>query len=205
MRRQVAVLFLILTGCSSRYFEDDGQLRAKMAIDGVRQEVADLKHELRSTQVTLQILEEKCQEQENALTGLKTKNPKFDQLASQISLLERKIAQGETFQEKVLSDLRGLSTHLQQSTGRIQECEKEVAFQKTRLDEVTRLKTTLHSISQAIQQKPKAGGNQHVVKSGETLEKIARQHNVTVTALKKHNHLNSDRIQIGQEIDIPND
>ena len=42
----------------------------------------------------------------------------------------------------------------------------------------------------------------HVVKKGETLSAIARKHGTTVSALRKKNHLKSDKIQAGQHIKL---
>lgn len=198
------LVLIVLTGCSSRFFQDEGAVHAKRAVDEMRQEMADLKHELKTTQVSLQIIEEKCHFQDQAISTLKLKNPKWDQLANQLTTLERKLYQFEKFQESVLADLRALSMHHDEQGGRLHQCEREMAFQKNRLEDVGKLKNTLSSISQAIQQKPKSA-SKHVVKGGETLEKIARHYQVTVAGLRKKNHLTSDRIHIGQEIDIPND
>ena len=46
----------------------------------------------------------------------------------------------------------------------------------------------------------KSQPKQHVVKSGETLYSIAQQYNVSVQDLMKWNHLNSNDIQIGQQL-----
>ena len=50
---------------------------------------------------------------------------------------------------------------------------------------------------------PGAAGPEYVVKRGDTLSHIARQHGVTVAALKSHNQLRSDRIQVGQRLRVP--
>jgi len=47
------------------------------------------------------------------------------------------------------------------------------------------------------------GGRTHTVKPGETLGGIALQYGISVEALQKANGLNSDIIQVGQELSIP--
>ena len=46
-------------------------------------------------------------------------------------------------------------------------------------------------------------GNLYVVKSGDSLWKIARHQNVTVAALKQANSLNGDSLKVGQKLHIP--
>jgi N-acetylmuramoyl-L-alanine amidase len=44
---------------------------------------------------------------------------------------------------------------------------------------------------------------EHVVKRGESLSVIAQRYNISVTALKQHNNLKSDKVRIGQKLKIP--
>jgi len=172
----------------------------------MRQEIADLHHALKTTKVSLQILEEKYQNQDNLLIGFTNKKPQFDQITTHLARLEKKIAQIENFQEKLVTDLRHLSSDQQEHFMKMQDCEKSLDVQKTRIDEIAKLKTTLNSITQAIQHKSNPSGyKKHKVKAGDTLEKIAKQYHVTLTSLKKQNKLHSDHIQIGQEIEVPDE
>ena len=45
--------------------------------------------------------------------------------------------------------------------------------------------------------------NVHVVKAGETLTKIAKQHHITVTAIQAANQLKSTRLLVGQKLRLP--
>ena len=43
----------------------------------------------------------------------------------------------------------------------------------------------------------------YIVKSGDSLEKIARNHKISTEALKKANQLSQNKILVGQELIIP--
>jgi LysM repeat protein len=47
------------------------------------------------------------------------------------------------------------------------------------------------------------GGETYVVKSGDSLTKIAKAHGTTVKAIKAENNLNTDHIKVGQKLKIP--
>jgi LysM repeat protein len=202
-------LALVLLASCSHYFgsTQDDRRESAQVLDEMRIELADIKHSLKSNQVELTILEEKVKNQAAAAKP----DPKLGTFGSQISALERKIVEFEKKQEQILSDLHSLSAHANQSSSTFTQLQKklfdmqqEIASQTRRLDEVSKLKGTLSSISKAMAIKP-SSNKTHLVKSGETLEKIARLENTTVDVLKKLNHLQNDRIFVGQEIRLPNE
>lgn len=47
------------------------------------------------------------------------------------------------------------------------------------------------------------GGAVYLVKSGDTLSRIAKTHHTTIKALKSTNHLTSDRIVVGEKLNLP--
>jgi LysM repeat protein len=47
------------------------------------------------------------------------------------------------------------------------------------------------------------GGETYLVKSGDSLTKIAKAHGTTVKAIKAENNLNTDHIKVGQKLKIP--
>ena len=50
---------------------------------------------------------------------------------------------------------------------------------------------------------PETASDVYVVKSGDTLDKISREHHTTVSALKKLNNLATDKIKVGQKLNLP--
>lgn len=57
--------------------------------------------------------------------------------------------------------------------------------------------------AQAPRQTPRDSGNAYIVRTGDTLYDIARDHNVSVEALKRINGLRTSRIYPGKELRIP--
>ena len=48
-----------------------------------------------------------------------------------------------------------------------------------------------------------AGGETYTVKNKDTLSKIAKNHGISLKALKAANNLNTDHIKVGQKLKIP--
>lgn len=219
MNRALFFIFTILicSGCTTSSLAFRRNDSNELNLEELRIELADVKHALNSTQVELSILEDRVKSQDSALFAVKNqgnKAPQSNQLTEQIHALEKKISSIEKIQEKVLSDLRQLSSHanttagvLSQYKNKINELEKDIAAQNQKFDEFSKLKSTLSSISKLMKQN--AFGEDllksYKVMTGDSLEKIARQHGTTVETLKKINRLDSDRIMAGQELRLPYD
>ena len=180
-------------------------------MDELRIELDDLKHALNTTQVELGLLDERLQKQNNVITGVKGQTSSMSSLSSvssQVAILERKVSGFEKTLEKIANDLRTLNTSLHQTLSKVQNIEADISSHDKRLDEVTKLKSTLTSISKAIGQQSVSATTSiktYCVKAGDSLEKIARNHKSSVDAIRKINNLSNDRIHIGQELRLPND
>jgi LysM repeat protein len=197
LRALSLILFtLLFAGCTSYFLNNDQKNQTHLLFEELRQEIVELKHALKSNQVSLELLEEKFQDQEHSLTSLKyqasAKNPKTEQIALEINTLEQRVDYLEKFREKV-----------DQMLQKVHECENELAMQKLRLEDISKLKATLSSISQVMQQN--AASIKHKVKAGDTLDKIAKYYHINIASLKKQNRLNDDRILIGDELEIPHE
>lgn len=164
-------------------------------LDEIRIEIDDLKYALRTTQVDMNIIDEKLRKQEISKTQLLT-----------ISSLENKIERLEKTLDKITADLRALNTSTHQALTKIQSLEQQSVAHTKQLDNVAQLKTTLTTISKAIGQSPAPSTTaSYKVKAGDSLEKIAKLHQVSVESIKKINKLTGDRIVIGQELKLRDD
>lgn len=210
--RKLLLLFTVLYCTLPVHARQQGYY-TEPALDELRIEIDDLKHAIKSTQVELSILDERVQKQNASLTSVKGSlaNPEsspLSQLASQMALLEKKVSSLEKTLEKAANDLRTLSISASQTLNKMQILEEGILSHEKRLDEVAKLKGTLTSISKAIGQKPSdapSSKKSYLVKAGDSLERIARNHNTTVKVLRQINTLSNDKIVPGQELRLPDD
>lgn len=182
-------------------------------LEELRIEIDDLKHALKTIQVELNLVDERTKKQDNSLTTFKgdfqnKEKSSLHPLSSQINVLEKKVSSLEKLLEKVTTDLRTLSTTISQTLNKAEHLEHEVSSHGQRLDEVVKLKGTLTSISKAISQKPSYDvdtAKTYRVKAGDSLERIARNHRISIETLRKLNNLSNDKIIVGQELRLPDD
>jgi LysM repeat protein len=165
-------------------------------LEEIRIALLDVRQAYSATKIDMENLEEKVSElKPNTLIKVTSIEARMNQLEKQLVNIQ--------------TDLHSLSAHLTQTTESLHQYRTQIAAldsqlknHTARLDEISNLKSTLNSISQAIST-PKQAAQTHKVVSGESLERIARHYNVTVDALKKTNGLTSSTIMIGQELKIP--
>ena len=191
----LSCFLLLTTSCTSSFRPYSSDERSQSAsLSELRYEIADVKHTLNNTQVELQILEEQVKKNKT--------------LASSVEL-DRKIHQIEESQKKMAEDLKQLGKHASQTGSalaeyklRISELEKTLHAQYSALEEVSSLKSNLASLSQALKKEDELG-DLYKVQPGDSLEKIARLHKVSVKEIKEANRLSHDKIRVGQELLIP--
>lgn len=153
-------------------------------ISDLRSEISDLRHELSNTQVELQILEEQIQQLSSKKGG-------------QELSLEKKITNLEQKQDKISSEFKQTNGFISEDRMKLSELEVCIKEQKKLLLEALDIKASLKALSQADKT------SFYQVKPGDSLEKIARNHHVSVEDLQKENKLSSHKILIGQELKIP--
>lgn len=209
----ICVLYLgiVSSACSSHLavLQKD-KYDTSIAVDEMRMELSDVKHTLSNTQVEMQILEEKVRTQDQSLQKSKNQTSNIATSSDQkLLLVEKKLAQLEKIQDKLSNDLKQLNTHANQTTQsltqyqmRIRELETELTAQTKMIEELSELKGTLKTITQAIKGS-QSSSDVYKVRAGDSLEKIARSNKTSVEAIKRVNNLTSTKIVIGQEIKIP--
>jgi len=203
-----ASLILMLSSCSFQSTPNDEQ-KVEFAMHKMRTDIEELKQDINSNQIELNILEGKILNQDNSLTAIKEKTldsqqerlEKFQQL---IGSIEKKMRQIEYKQEKMLDDIHELTRHandtttaLSQYKTRISELENLISYQNEQIKEVTSVRTHLSELASDNSFK------KYRVQKGDTLKKIAKNANTTLEQLKTINHLPDDRIYVDQELFLP--
>lgn len=197
---KIALIFLctpLFWGCTSTLIGN--RSHQDHLFEEMKTEIADLKHALHGTEVELKLLEEKFDSRE-----AETVSPKGD-----VAALQRKIALLEKTIDKMSVDLRSLMTYANQTTTSLSLYRDQIQEIDRKLSEVSKLRSTLTQMSKTYSA-PEAPDAEktypvktYLVKSGDSLEKIARKLHTTTEALKRENKLTSDKIVVGQELSIP--
>lgn len=201
-------LFL-LTACGSASIERAHQSEA--LLQSLRADLEEVRNDLGSHQMELNILEGKFVAQENSLIQLREESlqkafVKLEKLQVLASQLERRSTQLEKVQEETLSEMRqmvNLAQDVQKISSfhkdRFHQIEDKIGEQQLLLNDLLRLKKDLlkelAQMDEPIQY--------YKVKSGDNLEKIARQFHTSVDQIKKINRLTGDQILAGDQILVP--
>lgn len=189
----ISMCTLLISGCTSTLTALRGN--NDHLFEEMKTEIADLKHALHGTEVEVKLLEERLDSKETVAAPA----GKGD-----IASLQHKIAVLEKTIDKMNVDLRSLMTYANQTTSSLTQYRDHIQEIDRKLDEVTKLRSTLSQISKTYSApETSATASAYKVKSGDSLEKIARKFHVPVESLKKENNLSSDKIVIGQELLIP--
>ena len=218
--------FALLTGAPPQrnpYAYQDGYA---IAIKEIRDSIDDLHHEVNNHEAEIRTFDEKFANFESMMESIRdqfqdvTRSQK-EQLKGSSASLESKITSLETTSKGLVTDLKQFKTHandtsslLAQYKEKIESIEKSVDQQNQNIEN---LQAAIQSLMEALQVKspspPKAGtpsasqtsisGTSYKVKAGDSLEKIAKNYQVSIQALKEANGLTTDRIVVGKNLIIP--
>ncbi|MEK7340415.1 MAG: LysM peptidoglycan-binding domain-containing protein [Candidatus Rhabdochlamydia sp.] len=156
-------------------------------------EIADLKHQIHTFEVDMQLMEEKIDAQKN-LKAIDCK-----EVQSRIQAQEEVI-------NKLCSEIKTLEKNIQHLLEHQSNINTQLTTHENRLQSVSELKNTLADLLKKIHSSTtKTRVKSYKVQGGDTLEKIAKLHHVSVEALKANNKLIRDTIFPGQELQIPHD
>jgi LysM repeat protein len=198
-----------LTSCAmmgSSPKEEKHQL--ELTLHRIRTDLEEIKHDLSSYQMQLQIIEGQMISSEDLIIAMKERfqeNQKttWSQLEYQIGLLEKKSKALEAKQDQITHDLSHLNHYASDTTKalaqykeKIKEMEKSLILSNELADQAKVKRNTSAS-------KEEKSTKTYVVRSGDSLDKIARLYETSTEELKRLNQLTNDLIMVGQELIVP--
>ncbi len=205
-----------VSGCSISSSPKLEKNKMELTLHKVRADLEEVKHDLNTYEIEYHVLEGKLMNQDVVIKALKqtaieAQQSKLDQFAQEIANIERKTFQISKQQEKITTDIRQLSTHANETTTALSQYKEKIAqvehnmnIQNQQVNEFIHLKNTpkgfVPSILSSNQNGADSNSNVYVVKSGDTLRKIAENYHTTSQKLQELNNLINDRIYIGQEL-----
>lgn len=198
-----ALVFLFLI-----FFE--GLSAAPQGAADIREKLFNLQHELSNQATELRMFEERVDNQETIIANLRQQVQNATQtnrelLKSNSNSFENKIDTLDTSNKGLIADLQQLKTHANDTVAalakcqqRLQELEQSAAQQN---QNIVHLQSALQGIVEALGVKDNQKSYQ--IKSGDSLEKIAKAHSTTIKAIKELNQMTNDKIVVGRTIQIP--
>ncbi len=167
------------------------------AVQELRLTVERLNYQLNSQTVDLGLVQERAEKLEASLNRLKQEI----KAASSDKPIEKRITTLEKAHETLISDLKLLKGHFNETT-------QTVTTIQTQLNKIDKqLTSDIHSLKNSIQSMLlllQGDGKSYIVKSGDSLGKIAQDHKTDIKTLKKLNNLsNDDIIFSGQKLLLP--
>lgn len=202
------------------YYDQD----ASIALNETRDSVDAIRHQVENQETELRAFEHRVESLDTILESLRDQlqesvSAQKEQLKGNSKSLEMKIASLENSAKSLSADIKQLQTHANDTATALQSFKQKMAEWDQRIAEQSQntehLQTAMQSLMDAFQLKADLGsssgsqlsgwtGRTYKVKSGDTLEKIARSQGSTITAIKEANSMSSDKIVVGKTLKIPN-
>lgn len=186
------ILFILLSILSScEHLSQLTKRQIDFPIQEIQSSLIDLERQCQKNSVDIQLVEERVENQEKFSTV--THKGESALLKKDFLVLEKKL-------EKLQSELTHFMNDFSEMSSIIQEQRHQIDDLTVKLQEIGKLRKIL---SQATKSDVETKSQRYIVKSGDSLQKIARQFHISIEELKKENHLETDKIFVGQQLTIP--
>lgn len=198
----------LLPSCFQSSFNSQ-QNPLEFSLHKVQTEIEELKQDLNTHQMELNILEGKFLNQDNILASIREDISEKEQkqcndIQHRLDLCEKKIRFFEKQKDKLVHELKELNIHAHSTTTALSQYKSRISelevFINEKLKEFTSIRHELKVISEPLSL---VSQKKYRVQKGDTLKKIAKTMNISLEELKEVNHLQGDTIYIEQELIIP--
>lgn len=192
-------------------YVDDG---TQTALRELRDSMDDVRHEMTNHDAEIRVFEEKLNTYEVTIDSLRQQVTDSSRTSQQLTRdrtdqLEARFSQLESNLKGLIADMQRFKTHSQEtadliikSKSKIDEMEQVLSMQSHHIDH---LKGALGTLMEALQMNKSDdfSSKTYKVKTGDSLEKIARNQQTTIQAIKELNKLTNDKIIVGQTLKLP--
>jgi Mg2+ and Co2+ transporter CorA len=200
-----------------QYYQDPNA----MAIGEIRNSLESLKHAVNNQEVEIHIFDEKLKNFDEIIESMRDQfsdagKQQKELVKGNCASLEAKIMALETTSKGLINDLRQFKTHSNETTDLLNQYRQKFRDLETSIDQqnqnIEHLQAAMQSLMEAMHVKHQnltpasatpVSGRTYKVKSGDSLEKIARAHQTTIQAIKQANQLTNDKIVVGKTLVIP--
>ena len=223
------ILTLILLYCLFCFIELSAAQRNQnsdnntLKINDLTQNIDGLRHEVKNHETEIRMFDEKLKNLDYIIENIRdtlsdsTKYQK-DLLKGNTANLDVKFNSLETNLKSLVADMRQFKvnandtiTTLAQYKQKLTELEKTLLQQNQDIEHMQGAIRSLIDLAQVktqssfktVESLDCSDPNLYIVKSGDSLEKIARAYKISIQALKEFNGLSSDRIVVGKPLKIP--
>ncbi|MDN3505506.1 MAG: LysM peptidoglycan-binding domain-containing protein [Rhabdochlamydiaceae bacterium] len=210
----LAITLSLLPSCAAINSAGKGdKQQVEMSMHRLRTDIEELKHDLNTQQMQLGIYEGKLVRVDDIIDTIKVESTEkqkstLDELEYHLASIEKKLEKYETGQKEILADLSKLEAHANQTSkamsqykDKIKEFEQTLSFHNEVISEISKLKKHINHAAALSNENRKF--QTYIVKSGDSLQRIARNYNTSIDQLKRLNELRDDLIIVGQELSVP--
>lgn len=193
------LIFLFLATCTLVDAAPGRRQNDQVSLQQLKFSVGNIRNEIENHESEILMLGQRLNNQETTMELLREEiharreDPGMQLLESKVGGLVGDI-------QKIRLHANDLSDVVDKSHKKIESLEKTVARQEKN---IANMQTALKSLLEALDVKDPSTTDTYKVKSGDSLEKIAKKHSTSIKKLKELNDLKGDRIRIGQKLKIP--
>ena len=157
--------------------------------------------DLQNVQAELQMVFERMETQENLITVLRQEvENTLNSAKGNTSNLSNRFSDLDLATKALSKDITTLRDHINSTLKEVDRLGKEMDKQSKT---IRQLEIAMKALVEAVSPEKGVASGGYKVKSGDSLEKIAKEHGTTPKAIKELNHLQKDTIYVGQNLHLP--
>ncbi len=223
--RHVPLLGLLLAALSLPLLAAPPQVRLEdlmMTMQQLRNNLSALQHQNENHEAEIRQFEAKLANQDETVEQLRAQlysnlQQQKDGSKNSQNITEAKLNQLESNSKALASDFKTFKDYYNENSAAQQKLQQRIAALENALEQqhlaLEQLSNAMTAIADALQIKDNqadmkpaaslASGKTYKVKNGDSLGTIAKEHQTSISEIKKLNNLSNDKIIIGQTLKLP--